>query len=38
MSHFSMSVVECYEEVRNHLTQNDFLTLVIATEGYAFGI
>lgn len=31
-SHFSGSVAEFPEEVRDHLTQNDFLTFVVATE------
>ncbi|KAF4799214.1 Transformer-2 protein alpha [Turdus rufiventris] len=32
MSHFSGSVAEFPEEVRDHLTQNDFLTFVAETE------
>lgn len=30
-SHFSGSVAEFAKEVRDHLTQNDFLTFVVAT-------
>lgn len=36
MSHFSGSVAEFPEEVRDHLTQNDFLTFVAETEATFF--
>lgn len=31
-SHFSRSIAEFPEEVRDHLAQNDFFTFVVATE------
>lgn len=34
VSHFSSSVVKFHEEVGDHLTQNGFLTPVVATGGY----
>jgi len=38
VSPWSGSAVGLGEELRDHLTQNGFLTLVVATEGHVFGI